>query len=162
MIVKEILNRQLEDDDSLERFDVKSLHNSKEDNNTESKKETKEKTKEEVEPCCKKRKMTTLTNLTPSKYLTIGSKSVLTLKRRTTLPTSYYSKHQSKIKSQKKIIQVKEHSDYLDDINELVQDVKQVTRKNLKGKYKTIVKKLKVIRYNSKVAELVDAKKEIE
>ncbi len=101
------------------------------------------------------------TNLTPLKYLTIGGKSALITKHRTTLPTSHYSKRWSKIKSQKKIIQAKKRSNYLDDIDELVQDTKRVTRKNLKGKYKAIVKKLKVIRYNDKVTKLVNAKKEI-
>ncbi len=43
--------------------------------------------------------MTASTNLTPLKYLTIGSKSALTTKCQTTLPTSHYSKRWSEIKS---------------------------------------------------------------
>ena len=106
--------------------------------------------------------MTASTDSTLSKYLTIGGKSALITKRRTTLPTSHCSKYQSEIKSQKKIIQAEKRSNYLDDIDKLVQDTERVARKNLKGKYKATVEKLKVIRYNSKVAELVNVKKEIE
>ncbi len=105
--------------------------------------------------------MTTLTDLTPLEYLTTGSKSIITLKCRPTLPTSHCSKHQSKIKSQKKIIIVEERSEYLDNIDQLVQDVKSIASKNIKGKYLATVKKLKVIRYDDKVAKLVDTKKEI-
>ena len=93
-------------------------------------------------------------NSTPSKYLTTSSKSTLTLKCRLTLPTSHYSKHQSKIKSQKKIITTKQCSKCLDNVNKLVRDAKSIVGKYIKSKYLVTVKKLKVIRYNNKVTQL--------
>ncbi len=115
MTIEEILNRQLEDDDSSERFEVESLDKDKDEDKDENKDEDEnedededEKTDdndsevkeiEEVESCGKKRKMIAPVDSTPSKYLTTGSKSALMTKCRTTLPTSYCSKRWSKIKS---------------------------------------------------------------
>ncbi len=164
IIAKEIIDNQLNDD--YEQLIVKTLYNSNikrtDDNNRDKDDDSKSKEVEEVEPCSKKHKMTTLTDLTPLEYLTIGSKSVIILKCRPTLPTGHRSKYQSKIKSQKKIIIAKERGECLDDVDQLVQDTKSIISKNIKSKYLAIVKKLKVIEYDSKVAELVDAKKEIE
>ncbi len=106
--------------------------------------------------------MTTLTDSTPLEHLTTDGKSIMTLKCRPTPPTSHCSKRQSKIKSQKKIIIAEERGKCLDNVDQLVQDAKSIANKNIKGKYLATVKKLKVIGYDSKVAELVDAKKEIE
>jgi len=113
--VEEILNRQSEDNNSSKRFKVESLDRDKDkdkdENEDEDKNEDKDKDKEtddndsevkeieEVESCSKKYKITALTNSTPSKYLTTGSKSALTTKCRTILPTSHCSKHWSEIKS---------------------------------------------------------------
>ena len=106
--------------------------------------------------------MTTLTDSTPLEHLTTSSKSVITPKRRPILPTGHCSKYWSEIKSQKKIITAKERGECLDNVDQLVQDTKSITGKNIKGKYLATVEKLKVIRYDGKVAELVDTKKEIE
>ena len=57
---------------------------------------------------------------------------------------------------------VKERGECLDNVDQLVQDTKSITSKNIKGKYLATVKKLKVIEYDSKVVELVNTKKEIE
>ena len=71
--------------------------------------------------------------------------------------TSYYSKYQSEIKSQKIIINTKKYSKCLDDINTLVIDTKKVTRKHIKGKYLTTIEKLKVLGYNNKATKLAKA-----
>ena len=71
--------------------------------------------------------------------------------------TSYYSKYQSKIKSQKIIINTKKYSEYLDDINILIIDAKKVTRKHIKSKYLTTIEKLKVLGYNNKATKLAKA-----
>ncbi len=117
---------------------------------------------EEVEPRGKKRKMTTSTDSTPSEHPTTGGKSVMTPKRRPTPPTGHRSKYWSEIKSWKKIIAAEERGECPDDVDQLVQDAESIAGKNIKGKYLATVEKLKVIGYDGKAAELVDAKKEIE
>ena len=68
--------------------------------------------------------------------------------------TSYYSKYQSEIKSQKIIINTKKYSKYSDNINILIIDTKKITRKYIKSKYLTTIEKLKVLGYNNKATKL--------
>jgi hypothetical protein len=48
----------------------------------------------------------------------------------------------------------------LNNINNLIKNAKKVARKSFKGKYLTIIKKLKVIKYNSKAIKLKSIKEE--
>ncbi len=163
-MAKEIIDNQLNDDH--EQLIVETLHDSDVegtgDDDRDEDDDSEGKEVEEVKPCSKKHKMTTLTDSTLLEHLTIGGKSVITLKRRPTPPTGHRSKRWSEIKSQKKIITAEERGECLDDVDQLVQDTESIAGKNIKGKYLATVEKLKVIGYNGKAAELVDAKKEIE
>ena len=91
---------------------------------------------------------------TPTKRLYTSSKAIIILTKYATLMTSYYSKYQLEIKSQKTIINTKKYSKYLDDINILIIDTEKITRKYIKGKYLTIIEKLKVLDYNNKATKL--------
>ena len=97
-----------------------------------------------------------LTPITPTliKYLYTSNKTIIILIKCTTPMTSYYSKYQSKIKSQKIIINTKKYSKYSDNINILIIDTKKVTRKYIKNKYLTTIEKLKVLGYNNKATKL--------
>ena len=97
--------------------------------------------------------LTPITHI-PIKCLYTSSKVIIILTKHTTPVTSYYSKHQSEIKSQKMIINTKKYSKYPDNINVLVIDTKKITRKYIKGKYLTTIEKLKVLGYNNKATKL--------
>ena len=88
------------------------------------------------------------------KFLYTSNKAIIILTKCTTPTTSYYSKYQSEIKSQKMIINTKKYNKCLDNINILIIDTKKVTRKYIKSKYLTTMKKLKVLDYNNKATKL--------
>ena len=88
------------------------------------------------------------------KFLYTSNKAIIILTKYTTPITSYYSKYQSEIKSQKMIINTKKHSKYSDDIDILITDTKKITRKHIKDKYLITIEKLKVLGYNNKATKL--------
>jgi hypothetical protein len=98
---------------------------------------------------------------TPNKRVKQGGKTLKTSAARPTPPAGSRKKRWSETKSWKKIIEAEERGECPDDIDDLVQDAEQLVQKSMKGKYLATVEKLKVVGYDSKVAELESAKEEI-